>query len=93
MYSGAVITITLYALYTQSPSVQAVTSGKLAKGAVTTSKIATGAVATGKIRDGAVTLDKVVPALSNAIGTYCAPGDTVVGTGGPDDRYNVYQCR
>jgi hypothetical protein len=47
--------------------------------AVTTAKIKNSAVTTGKIKNGAVTKNKVAPELKNAIGTYCAPGQFVVG--------------
>ena len=57
----------------------AVTNGKIANRAVTTKKINPEAVTTGKIQDGAVTVDKVALPLKNAIGTFCAPGQFVVG--------------
>ncbi len=58
---------------------RAVTTSKLDSGAVTQSKLASGAVSNSKIRDGAVTVDKVSPELSNAIGTSCPAGESVVG--------------
>ncbi len=57
----------------------AVTTNKIAKQAVTTHKIAPGAVTRGKIADGAVTLKKVTPKLSNSLGQFCLPDETVVG--------------
>jgi hypothetical protein len=59
---------------------------KLSNFAVTTEKIKTDAVTTSKIEDGAVTAAKVEAKLSNAIGTYCAPGEFVVGI---DDNGNL----
>ncbi len=58
---------------------KAVTANKIAKQAVNASKLAKDAVVTNKIADGAVTVDKVASELSNAIGTFCAPGEAVVG--------------
>ena len=46
---------------------------------VGTAELAKKAVGTGKIKDGAVTVEKVAPELSNAIGTFCPPGQAVVG--------------
>ena len=58
---------------------KAINTSKLAKQAVTKEKIAPGAVTSGKIKDGAVTVAKVAPELSNAIGTFCPPGESIVG--------------
>ncbi len=58
---------------------EAVTTGKIRNAAVTTRKIRNGAVTTPKIKDGAVTVDKVAPELMIAIGTFCPPGEAVVG--------------
>jgi hypothetical protein len=48
-------------------------------GCVDPRDIANRAVTTGKIKNGAVTVKKVAPPLKNAIGTYCPPGQSVVG--------------
>ena len=58
---------------------QAVTTGKIKKQAVTTNKLAPQAVTTAKIKNGAVTIGKVGPKLKNAIGTFCEPGQVVIG--------------
>ena len=58
---------------------KAVTAVKLAPQAVTTGKLAPQSVTTAKIKDGAITLNKVSPKLSNAIGTSCSAGESVVG--------------
>ena len=57
----------------------AITTGKIKHRAVTTGKLAPRAVTTGKIKNGAVTINKVSPELSNAIGMFCLPDETVVG--------------
>jgi hypothetical protein len=57
----------------------AVTTEKIQDGAVTIEKIQDGAVTIEKIQDGAVTIDKVAPELSNSIGMFCPPGESVVG--------------
>lgn len=57
----------------------AVSNSKLGSGAVSASKLASRAVTTSKIQDGAVTVSKVAPQLRNAIGTFCPPGESVVG--------------
>ena len=57
----------------------AVTTGKIRKKAVTTTRLAPQSVTTGKIKNGAVTVNKVSPKLSNAIGTSCPAGESVVG--------------
>jgi hypothetical protein len=58
---------------------KAIVEGKLGQGAVTSAKIQKNAVTSSKIVNGAVILDKVEPALKNAIGTSCPPGEFVVG--------------
>lgn len=63
-------------------AVKAVTTGKLQSEAVTKDKIGRGAVTTSRIKNGAVTPSKVSPELSNSIGTFCAPGESVVGKDG-----------
>ena len=55
---------------------KAVTEGKLAPGSVTSRKIVKKAVTGAKIADEAVTVDKVEPALKNAIDTFCLPGES-----------------
>jgi hypothetical protein len=57
----------------------AVNTPKLNNFAVTTAKLGPGAVTTGKIADGAVSVDKVSAELAAAIGTFCPPGEAVVG--------------
>ncbi len=64
---------------------EAVTTNKIGKRAVTTGKIAPEAITTGKIADGAITGKKVSPKLKNAIGTFCVPGQVVIGM---DDNGN-----
>ena len=58
---------------------KSVTQAKIRNGSVTAGKIKKQAVTASKIKNGAVTVSKVAPELSNSLGTYCLPGQAVVG--------------
>lgn len=79
--SGCVETkdIKFQAVTTNKIAKGAVSNAKLAKKSVTNAKVAKNAVTSNKIKNGAVTISKVSPELSNSIGTFCTPGETVVG--------------
>jgi hypothetical protein len=65
---------------------KSVTSAKIKGSAVTQGKIRDDAVTAAKLRDGAVTPEKATAEFSNALDTYCMPGQIVVGI---DDDGNL----